>query len=585
MTNGAIISNYPRNIVWYVKASSEDEKSTAEGSAVAIRLRRIGEPAAKTYLLTCQHVLRGKSSDGHVNVGPLLNKIRVWAPDDGHTEYRARWASVDQHIKPVFNGDLPREDRHNAADDWAVLSIADSLDATAAASLHTVISDNDAGPFDIVGYPGGEQSFLRGIVVPSQSSQPLKSRSHSTGVLLLTGDGTRPGCSGGGVFTAEGKSFAGLHRARDEDTLQLHAVSATHIMRMLKDAGYECLADGLSQPSVTLAQNSGHRIDQVKDGLKALTGVLADRSDLRLKVAVCRTDIGSAIEAIQTVAVYKVMHDSLHNVEQRLDEVASGIERFKQNDPTAPLRLRRVALALKHECQRARAVAPKAPTANSELSWIDDLDRAIAQIERGSSPPGDDAALESTLQELALIIEESVRINALLCGFAANLRLESLIDALTEIHRQVTAAGAADEVTAKLLSGYAALRDLRAEFARRVAEHQEWQSLDTALTKSESSPEHEPVKRVPRWPSVRDRLTRLRDLFPNEAGYAELDAQRNRWELSLAESNAQMSLLEAQTFRDLASQLFFRVDGELNLLCGRLGEVSIPLRTLLEVLS
>ena len=60
------------------------------------------------------------------------------------------------------------------------------------------------------------------------------------GCVYLTGDMTRPGLSGGGLFRkANNLEFAGIHRARFDESLELCAVSSRHIREQLRDSDYE----------------------------------------------------------------------------------------------------------------------------------------------------------------------------------------------------------------------------------------------------------------------------------------------------------------------------------------------------------
>src|SRR5260370_42672031 len=96
------------------------------------------------------------------------------------------------------------------------------------------------------------------------------------------------------------------------------------------------------------------------------------------------------------------------------------------------------------------------------------------------------------------------------------MKLGVLIEALTEINQQMPGNGSPEGPTAKLRAGLVGLKGLQSEFVRRVTEHQEWQMLDSALSTAESSPEHDPAKKVPRRPKVRGRLRRRCDRFPKQ---------------------------------------------------------------------
>jgi hypothetical protein len=217
---------YPNNTIWYVQSWTGVKADLSEGSAVAVRLQRQGEPkAAKTYLLTCAHVVRGKLGGERV--------IRAWPPGKGHNDKEAKAVEVD----PVFM-ELPVT-TPSAANDWVVLRIEDDDAAVAAPSIKAWSGAVGSGDFCIYGYPAGDEAFPGSIVTPTRMPGNFPSRSNGDGVVCLNGVATRPGVSGGGVFREDGMRFAGLHRARIDDALQLHAVSASHILNILIELGYE----------------------------------------------------------------------------------------------------------------------------------------------------------------------------------------------------------------------------------------------------------------------------------------------------------------------------------------------------------
>jgi hypothetical protein len=319
-------------------------------------------------------------------------------------------------------------------------------------------------------------------------------------------------------------------------------------------------------------------VGRVTGGLQSLIAALKDPG-VRLAIGAFQADIDTARTRIRTLAAYKVLHDSLHNLEQRLPSIRDAADKPK-TDVVATLQLRRAAMDLAKEARRARENAALTPTGALELSWIDDLDQSLKELTPGVlplSPP-----LIPSLQRL---IQEATRINGQLCVVAGDMRLEALIRALEAIQQRLPGNGAPGGPAARVKEGLAGLKELRAEFVRRVAEHQEWQWLDRQLGAAEGSLEFDPAKKVPRWTEVRSRLGRLCDLFPAEDWYAQIRAQRDRWEAVVQGNDPVAGTIEGDTFRALASNCFFDVDGALNTLCEQLKDVSLLLDTLMGVLT
>jgi len=235
---------YPENTIWLVRAFADDQPRT-EGSAVAVRLQKIvkangterGGPAtARTYLLTCAHVIRNESADGAKGCGPVLTDIRAWRPGFGFDPQKP--TKVKLVINEPTAGDVPVGARFIGIDDWVVLAFEDDSAAKTFASVKLWVEGGLSGNFRLVGLPGGEASFDRGIVTPTQIVA-IPYRDELKGELLLTGDESRSGMSGGGVFTEGELRFAGLHRGRMDEAYQLREVSAQHIRDRLREFGYE----------------------------------------------------------------------------------------------------------------------------------------------------------------------------------------------------------------------------------------------------------------------------------------------------------------------------------------------------------
>jgi hypothetical protein len=276
---------YPEKTIWFVQASLTDGADKSEGSAVAIRLQKSGTPkTAKTYLLTCGHVVRGTSStDKAPGFGQLLPVIRAWPPDTAFNEKQAKKVQVYTDIKSLPAGELSREERLNVADDWVVLDLLDGQAAMAAPSVGNWAAETLSGDFRIYGFVGGSRSFPRDKVLPTRTPDAFPFRDESLGSIILTGDGTRPGISGGGVFGTDDLQFAGIHRARYDEPLQLIAVSSFHIQTRLLELGYEPtkhMGSGRPRPTGTKARvargreavlvttTNGDKLQKLRDFLK-----------------------------------------------------------------------------------------------------------------------------------------------------------------------------------------------------------------------------------------------------------------------------------------------------------------------------
>jgi hypothetical protein len=240
--------DYPANTIWHIQSWIGAKADLCEGSAVAIRLQKKKEPqTAKTYLLTCAHVVRGELGGNRF--------IRCWPPGVGYNDKQAKIGEVEVAFKELPAGKPSEAERRDAADDWAILRIEDANAVAAAPAIKEWVGDAISRDFRIYGYPAGEGGFPEGIVVPIRMPGEFQCHSTSPGIVRLTGDATRAGVSGGGVFQEEGMQFAGLHRARLDAALQVHAVSAFHILSILQEQGYEPAWSQWPPPTETLVSD------------------------------------------------------------------------------------------------------------------------------------------------------------------------------------------------------------------------------------------------------------------------------------------------------------------------------------------
>jgi hypothetical protein len=189
----------------------------------------------------------------------------------------------------------------------------------------------------------------------------------------------------------------------------------------------------------------------------------------------------------------------------------------------------------------------------------------------------------SAVESLHEPIENLVRINDRICTLASELRVQSVIDFLQCIEKRFPEMHI--NPTDPLPLGLSAMRQLRAEWTRRIAEHQEWQWLDKKFQLLDASLEFQPTALVRDWPGARTRLHRLCGLYPDEEWSVNLVAACKTWETSAQKNEREFSFLAASDFRAYGREQFSRVDRALLVLCGRMNEISIQIETIVEILG
>lgn len=262
----------PAAAVWYVESRAVNEHGPApdeavRGSGVVVRLEQLRRtddgaqwepsqpPEFKKYLLTCAHVVRGfhQSSAGW---NPLLGEILCWRQGSHfqHWQYseRLRFSGeskqIGAHRAHVALSPHPQTGMVPSAEarpstDWVLLEVDDGpsglfADAPAVDRWRQLDAEDESPlALAVVGYPGGAISWKHNDKVTPHRAEPFRlKRGDGQGGLILSGQDTRPGMSGGGVFDPDG-ALVGIHRAVTDAALERHVVAAGQIRSWLEENG------------------------------------------------------------------------------------------------------------------------------------------------------------------------------------------------------------------------------------------------------------------------------------------------------------------------------------------------------------
>ncbi len=225
--------------IWYVEAS-DDDGTKKSGSAVAVWLKPSSKNTGKRYLLTCGHVLRSNaSSDNREGYGRVLPTIRVWESGGAYGDEQAKEAHIEKDLDFSLE-EIDNDLRDAHAIDWVLLTVDDAaftengeaLDSWGEPPSSTRLGDEKG--IKIFGFPGGVESFHKGVVKPV----PLlnyRLTKKSNGLLTLRGgEETKAGMSGGGIFGPDGTLW-GIHRSRKEKSGEFVSIAIDHIGRELRN--------------------------------------------------------------------------------------------------------------------------------------------------------------------------------------------------------------------------------------------------------------------------------------------------------------------------------------------------------------
>jgi hypothetical protein len=307
-------------------------------------------------------------------------------------------------------------------------------------------------------------------------------------------------------------------------------------------------------------------------------------------IASYRPDFEKTRRQIVILAKYKELHNCLHAVQERLEEITNNVNRLKSGDNVLRY-LKDGASYLKELVTTARAQISGLPTENEERDWIDTLDACAADMKTTTMPTASVADREKVLDvpdRLARILPTASRVNAELVGAAKHVRLDNFAETMRSFEQQLGATMPAN-TQAHLQAGSLAVGRLRSRLAGLVAEHDEWQSLNTDFEYTKTQTKHQPQARFSSWKQFKAKLIGLCDAFPQEAWSVELKETIGPWMADDAPPEPQIPSSIHQIDDDFLSfyqqciKRFIKVDDELNTLCTRVTSFTVPLNLLLQL--
>ena len=484
--------HYPYNIIWYIEATSPNG-DRSEGSAVAIRLKQKGaQEVPKTYLLTCAHVVRGTSKDRKPGFGQVLSQLRVWAPDTGYNDAQAKTAKIVMKIKPNLTlEEVIQAERSNASDDWVVLEIDDPQASTAAPAVREWADSDLAGDFWIYGYPGGTLSFSQGMVNPIRTPDSFSYRDEFQGVVRLLGDGTRPGISGGGVFRKDDEKFVGIHRAREDDTLRLNAVSVRTIRQRLEEQGYQVV----DSPGRTPAP-------------AAMSGM---SPAVKYDVIRFNEKFVQRREQFRYLSGFKQLHEGLHNLQAKREAISQAAERFKQ-DPNNPFEIENIGEDL-IEDYKAAVKSTALLEDPSDAGWVEAYGRTVSSL-RNAVTGRDLNALSSIVEVLRALPNQQAGLNAELVKCAKRLKPLELVNLMDVILPGLNPDGGfVPSFIAEFRDRLNRFRALCDNLSVLIKDHDCCQRVETSLAQAETVA-NVASARVPGWDVVKADLQGLTSRRP-----------------------------------------------------------------------
>ena len=326
-----------------------------------------------------------------------------------------------------------------------------------------------------------------------------------------------------------------------------------------------------------------HAEKSAGDTLNVLPGLM-ERGEVRRLVATFRTNFQAAGQQIDLLVQYKDLHDLLHKLQFRCyNVILQEAPRFPADD-LALDNLLNYEVTLQDIVAELRNVAGRNVIPASELSWIDDVAQAATVLNTAVNQI-DPEALKRTIWLLKRIIAlQPSSINQRLNAAARALRLDALVEAMTQINTTLNNLHLEADKVAQFTAGVAALRSLNKRLMALIEAHNNWQTLERILSRIEDVIVYDISELTFSWPDVKAKVITLsqgskgdRVQLLNEDG-ANLDD-------ALTAQNPALINRYFRRYRQRAGNHFYQVDVALKNLCEELRQVGQPLASVLRIIE
>ena len=309
--------------------------------------------------------------------------------------------------------------------------------------------------------------------------------------------------------------------------------------------------------------------------------------DLHHIMASYRPDFEKTRQQIVILAKYKELHNCLHEVQKRLNAISNNVERLKSDDYVQRY-LKEDASFLRDLARKARNQLPGLPTADEEQDWIDQLQSCADDMKAASIAASViDENVLGVPERLVHLLPNASHINRELVGTAKDVGLNNFAETMRLVEQQLGAT-MPDNSLKCLTQGTLAVGRLRSRLAGLVAEHDEWQSLDTDLEYTKTQKKIQPQARFSSWPQFKAKLIGLCDAFPQEEWSIELKEMMKPWMADdpppepKIPANIRKLDEDFHAFYKQCVDRFIKVDDELNELCKKITSFETPLDALLS---
>ena len=291
-----------------------------------------------------------------------------------------------------------------------------------------------------------------------------------------------------------------------------------------------------------------------------------------------RTDFEVTRKQIDILSRFKELHTCLHQLQLMLTAIKSEVSLERKIDTEAIVNLATYASRLTEMAKSARTkAAGLAPQdRRNQLVWIDKFDALLVEMSDAAQPARRDVVREKILSihgRLGRLLKYMPDINKRLIETAKIVRLDGFVETMNQIVKWLGDTSADDAMVRNFLDGSAAVDMLRSRLDGLVAEHDEWQWLNTELETALTSSNVQPQTKIVRWELFRDRLTLLCDIDPNGEFLKRINGAMEPWRKAPSDKEPTDSetvdglVFGFSIFHDLCVKQFVLIDRQLEDLC------------------
>ncbi len=325
--------------------------------------------------------------------------------------------------------------------------------------------------------------------------------------------------------------------------------------------------------------------DRASKGINILVDLMAV-PEVKTAVIKFRTEFQAISDQVEMLATYKDLHDLLHHLEFKCYQGILREARHFPDDYTCLSILESYGQNLQDIIADVEGIIAQQNPASVGIIWHQDLNQAFHFLKTALEEEDKSQLKKASWFINQIIASQPSQINAALVSTAKILRLPALVEGMKGIWKIIENSELELAKLDQFQESVISLDKLDDDLKILVKSHDNWQRIDSQLRRIETV------------------IKSTEDLFELEMSWEGLKAEvaeqcqdsQGSWAISLQKEAARLDeAIAAQntskvrqyfsSYRNRASQGFYKIDLELRNFCGNLREVGNPLAYLLRMLE